>query len=391
MSRRVVSFAAVVAGCAALAVTAGQTVAFAASVGFVDLPRLVASHPLYRVLAEYDSEIAALRSTQNVAALRDPAAAAARSATALQAEATAAAARAQVIGRHDPTTDRAREQAAIAQLTLSERAAGSGMATYTAQLASETDANLRAYREALSERSERAYAARKQQLREKELTLAYDLARRDAAKRVTLRLKLDDLHLDSKRRANLEAELAALNAAEERGVGAMRRADAAQLTTYRAQLERDAAANSGEMDQQLRSGAGANYTILQRVFHEAGNGFQALPLPSQLVAFTRSYAASSNARAIASGMQTAGRDLSQRFRQIAAVDAQSQRDAAAQLRTLEADRDALYRSIVAQVKAEALTLARRRALGGVEFVNTTPKAGRLDLTPAIAARIARHS
>ena len=99
-------------------------------------------------------------------------------------------------------------------------------------------------------------------------------------------------------------------------------------------------------------------------------GFRLLPSPLQLVAFSRSYAASSSAQAIASGMQSAGRDLSQRFRQIAAADAQSQRDAAVQLRMLEADRDELYRSIVAQVKAEALTLARQRGLGGVEFVNS---------------------
>ena len=378
------------AGCAALLLT-GQSVAFAASVGFVDLPRLVASHPLHSVLAQYDSEITALRSTQNVAGLRDPAATAARSAAALQPDAIAAAARAQAIGGRDPAAARARERAVIAQLALSERGAGSGTATYATELASETNANLRAYGDALSERTQRAYAARERQLREKELTLAYDLARRDAAKRLALRLKRDDLHLDSARRASLKAQLAMLNAEEQRAVGAMRHADAAQLFAYRAQLERDAAANAGEMDQQLRSRAGANYTILQRVFHEAGNGFQVLPSPLQLVAFNRSYAASSSAQAIASGMQSAGRDLSQRFRQIAAADARSQRDAAVQLRTLEADRDALYRSIVAQVKAEALTLARQRGLGGVEFVNAAPKAGRLNLTPAIGARMARGS
>ncbi|MGA8097509.1 MAG: hypothetical protein WB810_02495, partial [Candidatus Cybelea sp.] len=79
MRHRAAGCAVMTAGCAALLLT-GQSVAFAASVGFVDLPRLVASHPLHSVLAQYDSEIAALRSTQNVAGLRDPAATAARSA-----------------------------------------------------------------------------------------------------------------------------------------------------------------------------------------------------------------------------------------------------------------------------------------------------------------------
>ncbi|MGA8575537.1 MAG: hypothetical protein WB609_07615, partial [Candidatus Cybelea sp.] len=37
--------------------------------GFVDLAQLVASHPQHAILFEYDREIAALRSTQNLPGL----------------------------------------------------------------------------------------------------------------------------------------------------------------------------------------------------------------------------------------------------------------------------------------------------------------------------------
>jgi hypothetical protein len=346
----------------------------------------VASHPLHGVLAQYDAEIAALQSTQNVTGLHDPGATARQGATALQADASAAAGHAQAIGGHDSAVNRAREQGAIAQVLRAEHAGSAGATTYTTELVSETNANLRNYGSALSERTERAYAARAQQLREKELTLAYDLARRNAGKRLGLRLKLDVSHPNAARRASLEAELDALNASESNAVNGMRRADAAQLAAYRAQLERETAVAAGTMDQQLRTKASANYLILQRVFNEAGNELGTLPRPSQLAAFSRSYGATSSAQAIATGMRLAGRDLSGRLQRLATADSRSQSDAGSQLRSLKANRRALYQSIVAQVETQARALARERGLQSVTFVSSPPHGG-VDLTPALAARL----
>jgi hypothetical protein len=367
------------------AATLAPAAAATASVGFADLPQLVARHPLHGVLVQYDAQIAALRATQSVAGLRNPAEIANQNANALQAETSGAAARAGAIGTRHAAANRARERAAITQL-VAAKAQGSGMAAYTTRLASETNANLRAYASAMTERSDRAYAARAQQFREKELTLAYDLARRNAGKRLTLQLKLNDLRLTAARRAGLQAQLAALSGEERQTVEAAQRSDAQLLAAYRSQLEGDAAAASSAMDEQLRSKAGANYTILQRVFNEAGNGLETLPSASQLVAFSRSYAAASDARGIALAMRGAAGDLAQRFRQDAAVDAQSQRDVAAQLRALEADRDALDRSIVTEIRAQALAVARGRGLASVDFVSTVPK-GAIDLTQVVAARL----
>lgn len=370
----------------ALAIAGDPRAASAATVAYASLPRLVASHPLHGVLAQYDAEISALRGTQSAVGLRDPAGAALHGATALQTESFDAAKRARAIGDREPAANRARERAAIAELIRAEHAAGSGFATDTMELSSETAANLRAYGGALAERTERAYAARAQQFRERESTLAYNLAERDAGQRLALHLKLEDLHLTAARRANLRGQLAALDAAELRAVEAQRGADAAWLGAYRAQLERDAATASQEMDQQLRSKSRANYTLLQRVFHEAGNGLGALPALSQLAAFSSGYAASSSAQKIASGMRGTGNDLAKRFRQLAAADVQSRRETDAQLHALEADRDALYRAIVAQIRAAALGVARERGLASVELVNATQSRG-VDLTPAIRAQM----
>lgn len=372
----------------AAATIAGNLAALAAGVAFVDLPRLVVRHPLHLLLVQYDSEIGALSDTQRVAGLGDPAAMAQRGATALQTEVSAAAAHAEAIGERDARANRAREQAAIARLNRSERSADSEITAYTMELASETYANARAYGGALSESTERAYAARAQQLREKELTLAYDLEQRDAGRRLALRLRLDDLHLTSARRASLRAALAALDAGALRLVSAMRNADAGQLATYRAQLEERAAASAQRMVGQLRGEAGANYVILQRIFYEAANERGTLPPASALATFRGGYAAPSDGQEIASGMRAAGSDVAQRFRQIGAVDVQSRRDVDRQLRMLKAGRDALYRSIVAQIRAQALTLARRRGLKSVDFVSMAPKAGGLDLTSAVAAALA---
>lgn len=368
----------------ALPMTTAPLATFGATVAYADLPRLVASHPLHGVLAQYDAEIAALRNTQGAAGLHDPAEAALHGATAVRSESSAAATRALAIGDRDPAANRAREANAIAQLTRAEQTTGSGFATGTRQLVSETNANLRAYGGALAQRMERAYAARAQELRDKELTLAYNLEQRDAGARLTLRLKLDDLHLTAGRRAKLQTELAALNAGELRPVEALRRADAGVLSAYRWELERDAANGAQTMDRQLRDDAGANYAILQHVFNEAGSSFGALPPAAQLAAFSRGYAASNSAQTITSGMREAGDDLAARLRHLAATDAQSQRDSNAQLQIVEADRAALYRAIVAQIRSEALAIARTRGLGTVEFV--TPPPGSVDLTSQIAAR-----
>lgn len=361
-----------------------------ALIGYVITSQLIASHPLHGMLTAYDREIAALRSTQSVAGLRDPAASTNNGFAEMRSDAAAAAANVTAIGSRDSTANRVRERAAAAAVLRSRNAPARSFATYTSQLAAETNANLRAYGGALAERTSRAYAARAQQLREKESTLAFDLERQNAGKRLMLRLKLAELHLAATRRARLQAQLNALDASERRAVDAMRRSDAAQLAAYHSQLESAATAGAGEMDAQLRSKAGANYAILQQVFHEGTGAAGAFPLPARLAAFTDDYTAQSAAQGISAGLRSATADVTRRFHGLGAVDAQSRRDVAAQLQTLQADRTALYRTILAQIRSAARAVARERHLSAVRLVSTMPKSGSTNVTAAVGARLAGH-
>jgi hypothetical protein len=361
-----------------------------AAAGYVIISQLIASHPLHGMLAAYDRQIAALHATQSVAGLRDPAASARNAVTAMRSDAAITTANVDVIGSRDAAANRERERAAAAAVFRSRQAPERSFATYTSQLATETNANLQAYSGALNERTERAYAARAHQLREKESTLAFDLGRQNAGKRLMLRLKLGELHMTPARRAQLQGQLGALDASERQAVDAMRRRNAAELAAYRSQLESSAAAGAGAMDAQLRAKAGANYAILQRVFNEGAGAAGAFPLPSQLAAFTNGYAAQRSSESISSGIRSATADVTQHFARLGAVDAQSSREVASQLQTLQADRAALYRTILAQIQSAADAVARERHLASVRLVSAAPKGGFVNLTQAVAPRIAGH-
>jgi hypothetical protein len=367
---------------------ASATQARAANAGFVDVTRLVATHPLHGVLAQYDREIAALRDTQKVVGLGNPELSATNAATSLQADAATAAARAEAIGRRNASADLARERQGIAAMLRFQQVADRERAASSMQLIAETNANLQAYRGGIAERTQRAYAARQQQLHENESTLAYNLARRDAGKRLVLRLKIDDLHLSAEKRARLQALLIQVNLSELNAVDELRRSDARELEAYRAQLERAGSAWAATMDAQLRTKSEANYAILQRVFNEE-TGASTFPLLSQVEAFSKTYAPSSTARSIATGMQSSARDVAQRFEGAAADDAQSKRDVAAQLASLQAHRAALYRSIMAEITAATQLVARERHVSSIRFVANREKGGGLDLTGPVELRLAQ--
>ncbi|MBV9719933.1 MAG: hypothetical protein JOZ77_11480 [Candidatus Eremiobacteraeota bacterium] len=382
MSASTRRFAAVILGTTFLLCAAPA----AASVGFVDLPRLIAIHPLHAILSQYDREIVALRSTQRILALRSPALSAQAGAHAIQSDAATGALRADAIGNRDVSRDRAQENAALDSLLRQRQDPARGAAVSTSQLVAETNANLRAYRASLLERMERAYAARAQQLREKEATLVFDLQRRDAGRRLLLRLKIDDLHSTASRRASLQSQLRQLYAIEMRTVAQARMADNGALAAYRIQLERNAGADEDVLDAQLRAKAQANYGMLRRIFNERAAS-ESLPSVSQLVALRSGRSAVNPDSSISGAMRTASNDLSLRFAHAADADSHSQRDTSSQLHTLQADRVALYREIVAQIRSVAFSLARERHLRRVDFSRADAEHGAVDLTPAIISQL----
>jgi Skp family chaperone for outer membrane proteins len=356
-------------------------------VGFIDLPRLIATHPLHRVLAQYDREIAALRSTQTVAAVRDPSAQAQAGAAAVRATAAEAQMRAQSIAARSAGEYREREPDALAALLASRDAGSRELIAYRDDLARATAANLQLYENGIAQRNQRAYEARAQQLRENELSLAFDLARRDADRRVVLTLKLENLHLDAQTHAELSAQLNALNAAQARALDAMRRADAAELASYREAMARSGASAVAQMAATLRSNAAVNVALRSQVFQAEPSPSRMLAdLASQAARFRASYRAASDASALSAGLRRASGDFSQRFAELSQTDQSSRRDTAAQIAALQANRAALYRALVTQIVQAAQQLAQARGLRGVTNSGARPPDS-VDLTPAVASEL----
>lgn len=356
-------------------------------VGFVDLPQLVASDPLHGVLQSYDREIAALRKTQNVPGLSDVAAQADRAANAARAGGAAAQARVRSVAARNEQNDRARERAALARVLASLRGGDADMARYSGELRRETVSNASSYAGALATRNDRAYAARAQQLREKELTLAFDLARKNAGTRLSLRLKLSDLHLTKATRATLQAQLAALDAQEQRPVAALHARDAGILASYARQLQVDAGQEGAAMDARLRQTAGANFAVRERVRDSAADGNTgSAKLAAAASSFAAGYRLGTDATDVASGFGNAGNDLSGRFARLGEAASASQRATAAELGVLTRTREALYRSIVSRIRRQGALVARRNGVAKIEYGSARP-GGSIDLTGAVRAAL----
>jgi Skp family chaperone for outer membrane proteins len=370
------------------ALLTNATASAAEAVGYVDVARAVAAHPFHPVLAQYDREIAALRGTLEALPSGDPTAQAQRGAAALARGTDSAQTRLQAMGGSSGGDDRSRERTALTSVRTSQRAADRAMATYSAELVRETRASVESYRRSIAERNARALAARRQQLHERELTLAFDLARAHAGKRLTLRLKLDHLHLDGTDRRRLGRELAALNADESRAVAAMRRTDAGVLAAYERELERDGAAENARMAAQLRANATANLALRRRVLR-AGPSAGAPDLSTQAASFAASYRSEADARTVADSLRAASDDVSKRFALLAASDRASRDETVRRIRALRADRNSLYQSILARIRRASETLLRERHLSKLELRGKRP-AGSVDLTPAVETELARR-
>jgi hypothetical protein len=356
-------------------------------VGFVDLPHLLALHPLHGMLDDYDRAILALRRTQTISGLEDPAARAQNGAAAAQRESVAAQGRIERIPASDAGADPAWERSAFAEVLSSQHGADRSLNAYRSELARETEANLRGFAAGIAARNQRALAARRQQLLENELALGFDLARRDAAERLTLRVRLTNLYLDGAARAKLQAELSEIERHHGAAVAAMRRDNEAALAAYARQLQSQGTAADSAMSAQLRSKAAANLALRFRVLQAESNAVDALPnLPARLDWFASTYRFTTDAAAIIAGLRTARVDLSQRFAQIAAVDRTSRTQTNAQIEQLQKNRQELYRSMTAQIVRAAQELAAQRHLRGVSFSGSRPQ-GSVDLTGALATKL----
>ncbi len=177
--------------------------------------------------AAYDREAASLKATQHIPQLTDTRPIAQRQAQVVQngareANAALSALRSRV-SQYAPREDAmlssnvrsqmisnyAREASAVRSKV------GTSANVYRSELNREANASLAQYRASLDSRVNSAYAARAQQLREKESDLEIKLMRADAAQDMLLRVKLQNLKAPQVNRAALRARLNALEAPRE--------------------------------------------------------------------------------------------------------------------------------------------------------------------------------
>jgi hypothetical protein len=425
-SRRVVLAAAALVAlgaCAKNGTAASTTVgdpAAAGTVGYVHMDDLVKHHPLYSQLSAYDESIQSLDLRGTVPDLARPSAALAREEAALQKELDAAAARTRRLLDAKSHEFQAREQAAIAA-ALRGGAAGPSAAEIRRQIATtaqqqavsvgaqaqrdydryrstiiaEDGAELSAAQRALTDRANRTYRAKQDELQAREAALSLDLANRDAAQRLALRTRLSSLALDDADRDDARNKLAAIDRKESDELAALKNRDAQTLGVLQAQLRAGVQRDIESREVAIRARTGEKLKQRQDDIRQQFTGTSGLAaagpaasnpkltpqLRTKIKALHDAYQQQfeNDARSTIADFQRTRDDLRHRYEELRGVDAASQGGAQAQIASLTKKRDDLYDQMVAQIGREVRIIAQQR---GISVVVTDPVAnpGGVDLT-----------
>jgi len=335
---------------------------------YVDVTALAQRHPFADALAQMDREIAALRTAGGGSALEQSTATIAHGIAAVRND----AARAQV----DAGFVQARAMPDLTSVPASaQRAGASESGAYRNALVAQEQFALTTLANSLSERTQRAYSARAQELRERESNLALTLAERDAGSALNLRIKLQAIKLAPNLRARLQRRLDALMDSQSNAVDAQRRSDAVTLASYLTELRASAKSEFARAALRLRSQTEANWTLRERVAQAQARGSQALS------------AANATSFQMPAPVQpqfsAAAGDIASQFRSVSAADAAARAGAAQEIAALEQARTALRAQVLALIRHDATSIAAQRGLRLVD----RPRAGSTDLTSAVSAKI----
>lgn len=357
------------------------------------LQALVARHPFYPLLRQYDRQIAALRATlhtrhfggvggridADTAALRRDLADSAAQIDRLveqraddygRREDDAVASLLATSAVHAPARGAVRadiEKSYRRQYAELRGDANRAMNSYRAAAQAQEQRAYAAYVASVQQQADRAATARAQQLDDDESTLALDLAQKDAGRRITLRAQLSTLALQPQRRRALQAQLAAIEHRENAVVATRRRADVRVLQAYEDTLRAHANADVAHMAVELRDRMEANLAARRDVLAAQRSGSPSLHLGSAQPAGAGAGASAdlraqvaglrqtgsdrfrSAANAAISAFQGASGDVTRRFVAIRDADASDTAATQARIAALQRDRQTLYDEIVAAV------------------------------------------
>lgn len=378
-----------IAGLALVALLAGCAAQAASAPPSFDLNALVRAHPMYGTLAQYDRQIAELRSTLHAPEFAQKDQAFANAANGVRGTLNDAATRAKAIAAM-PTPDVRSLQSAAnlsapsetqvrsdmqqnyqAQSSQLHAAARQSMAQYRASLLAQQKTEFANYVRSMHMRVQQAYNSRAQQLYEKESTLAVDLAKADEPKRLPIETKLRTLRLDSAARGRLQAQLNAIQSKENAKVAQQHRKDQAILAAFLPPLQARAGADIARMRADLQNRAAANLAARQRVLAAQTSGNMHLDLGSPASASTQPADVNAQLDNLArkqpadpNAFIAARDDLGRHFNAVRTADEDATRSTWAQIGTLQDERDQLYRDIVSQIAREARRIAAQRHISG---------------------------
>jgi hypothetical protein len=393
-------------------------------VGYVRMEELVQKHPLYDQLARYDRSIEAfdLSATVPRVAASDPEMrarerdlekqlddAANRTKTLIDAkqkqyqqqEAAAIAAALQGVG-NGPS---AAQIAASVNSTARQQQGGvtsqaqADFASYRRTLEKQDQAQIAAAQKALSDRADRTWRAKAEELQSKESALSLKLSTDDAPQRLALRTKLSSLALDDAAREDAQKQLAAIDRKEADDTAAEHNRDQQTLAVLQAQLHDQV---QSELNAQVAKIRARSLALLQQRQHSLGRQVAAVggpvvqtgtigagrqgQLPPALRQRIQQLHADyqkrfqDDAKTTIADFQKTRADLSRRYAELHGIDASAQQGAQAQVLALRKKREDLYDEITGQIDREVRLIAQQRGIS-VVLTDVVAPAGGVDLTP----------
>ena len=395
-------------------------------IGYVRLQDALKNHPLYPQLAQIDDSIDAL-SLKNFGGATVPHSGAqiAAETKELNQELRAAQDRANSILRQKQADYQRREQQAISAALAAAGAGTNGAqaaasmqdtsAAQAQQVTAQANADFEAYQKEvvardnaassaiaaqLNARADQAYHQRATQLQERESQLALDLSQQDAAKRLDLRTKLNNLALDDATRKAYRSQLAQIDASEAEAVAQQRSRDQQDLAAYHRQLQSRTATQIAAATAKIHSDTQAKLQSRRNeVSQQVASNLQALSpasVPSNLSASTRDRIAqieqqfksqfAADAQKTVAQYQATKADLDARYAALQGVDTAAGGAAGKQIAQLRKQRDDLYTRMVNQIRHDADGVAAKRGLS-VVFVNYEAAPGGIDLTDDVSKEI----
>ncbi len=393
--------------------------------GYVNMDALVKKHPLYSQLARLDADVQALQLKSLGASVpRDSGADLAREEKALQKELDDAANRTKKALKDKQEEYAKREQAAIvaalgaagapqgpsgAAITggisrqSQQQAANAGVQAqaaadaYRRQTLEANRTALLGLQRSLGEKAARTFSTKAEELQRKESDFALAEASQDAAERLSLSTKLQNLALDDADRLATRKQLDALNQKEADALAALKNRDQAILAALQTQLR---AQTKSEFDKQF---AVLNArTIAQVKAHDQAmqvglvSQLGQVPLPAghapgpvnlppdmraKLEALHKKYQDdfTKDADKTIADFEKTKTDLTQRFRKLEGIDADAQGGTSRQIDALQKQRGELYGEMIAEIDREVRLIAEKRGVN-VVFSNIIAPAGGIDLT-----------